>query len=201
MLKNNIFKTMGMSLLAMSLIGSSVFADTTDFGAAGASNDTTYTLEEMLEYAIEDEYLAYAEYELIIEELNASRPFTNIIKAEKAHIEIVETLFKAYDLPLPEIDASSYIILPDSINDALEEGVKAEIANIAMYEAFLKEDLPEDIKLAFENLKRASEFHLAAFEGNNGQKGRNISTTEENTNTSSNNSRQMRKGFGKNRQQ
>jgi hypothetical protein len=32
-----------------------------------------------------------------------------------------------------------------------------------MYEAFLKEDLPEDIKLAFENLKRSSEFHLIDF--------------------------------------
>jgi hypothetical protein len=78
MLKNNIFKAMEISLLAMSLIGSSVFADTTDFGARDASNDTTYTLEE----------------------LNTSRPFTNIIKTEKTHIKIVKTLFKAYNLPL-----------------------------------------------------------------------------------------------------
>jgi len=190
---NNISKTIGTTLLLMSLLGSNVFANTTDYGAIGASKNESYSLEEMLEYAIEDEYLAYAEYELIINELNASRPFTNIIKAEQAHIEIVETLYKAYNIPLPDINPSIYITLPDSINDALDEGIKAEIANIAMYESFLKEDLPNDIRLAFETLKRASESHLAAFEGNNGQQSKSVHGSEKRTTKNSNNLRKRGK--------
>ena len=37
-----------------------------------------------------------------------------------------------------------------------------------MYESFLSQDLPDDVREIFEYLQKASESHLAAFEGNNG---------------------------------
>ena len=48
----------------------------------GAAADSDPGLSEMLEYAIEDEYLARAEYELIMEELK--RANGNMSKAAKA---------------------------------------------------------------------------------------------------------------------
>ncbi|WP_461207710.1 hypothetical protein [Clostridium sp. DL1XJH146] len=143
--------------------------ETENYGAKGASTTEDYTIKEMLQYALEDEHLAYAEYELIINELGAERPFTNIIKAEEKHIEEVEILYDAYDMEIPEVDASEHIILPNSIEEALYAGVDAEIENIAMYEKFLSQDIPDDIREVFVALKEASESHLAAFEGSNGQ--------------------------------
>ena len=146
---NNFSKTIGTSLLLMSLVGSSVFANTADYDIIGANENSNYTINE---------YLTYIEYES-----NASRPISNIIKAGQSHIEIVETLYKAYNIPLPNMNSKTHITLPDSINNILEEEIKIKIANIAMYESFLKEDLPTNLSLAFETLKRDSEFHLTTF--------------------------------------
>lgn len=38
-----------------------------------------------------------------------------------------------------------------------------------MYKDFLKEDLPDDVELVFENLMKASEHHLKAFERADGR--------------------------------
>lgn len=137
-----------------------------DYGAKAAMLETDYTLEEMMQYAIEDEYLAYAEYELIINEMDITRPFTNIIEAEATHIGYMEDLYENYGFKLPVVDPSQHIILPETINEAFLAGVEAEIVNIAMYERFLEQELPNDVRSVFEQLKAASESHLLAFQKN-----------------------------------
>ena len=133
------------------------------YGAENVTEDREYTLEEMLNYAIQDEYRARAEYELIIEEMDGGRPFTNIIKSEETHIALLKPLFEARGIEVPKDDAADHIVLPESIDVALEIGVQAEIDNIAMYEKFLGQDLPEDVEGVFLRLKNASENHLQAF--------------------------------------
>ncbi len=142
------------------------FADTADFGAKGAEGKTALSVEQMLTYAIQDEYLARAEYELIIEEYGSNRPFTNIMAAEQRHIEWVAELFQDYGYRLPKDTAHMYVVLPKDLKSSLETGVQAEIDNIAMYESFLQEDLPEDVRDLFERLQQASENHLRAFRNN-----------------------------------
>ena len=143
-------------VVALSLAAALVsFADTADFGAKGAEGKTALSVEQMLTYAIQDEYLARAEYELIIEEYGSNRPFTNIMAAEQRHIEWVTELFDDYGYRLPKDLKSSF-----------ETGVQAEIDNIGMYESFLQEDLPEDVRDLFERLQQASENHLRAFRNN-----------------------------------
>jgi hypothetical protein len=144
----------------------SSFADSTDFGARGAEGKSGLTIEQMLTYAIQDEYLARAEYELIIGEYGSIRPFTNIMAAEQRHIEWVTELFDEYGYALPEDTAGEYVFLPEDLKSSFETGVQAEIDNIAMYESFLKEDLPADVRDLFERLKGASENHLRAFRNN-----------------------------------
>ncbi len=134
------------------------------FGAAGAAADTSRTLEEMLNYAIDDEYAARAEYEMIMEEYGEIRPFSNIMRAEETHISLLEPLFLQYGYDLPADSSASHVVIPESLKNAFEIGIEAEIANIAMYECFLAGELPDDVRDIFERLKAGSENHLLAFE-------------------------------------
>jgi hypothetical protein len=133
------------------------------FGAKGAQQSSHPTLEQMLTYAIQDEYLARAEYRFIINEYGSVRPFSNIIRAEEQHINMLVPLFTKYGFAVPDDNAEEHIVVPKDLKEALETGVQAEIDNIGMYEAFLNKSLPEDVRDVFERLKNASGNHLQAF--------------------------------------
>lgn len=168
-MRKQIRKITGKLLVAGLLVtglttGATVYAANTGTGAAGASSDTEYSLEEMLVYAIEDEYLAQAEYDVIMDTYGIQKPFSNIIKAEATHISLLEPLFEEYDVSVPVKDWESLVVVPESLDAAYAIGVEAEEKNIAMYESFLKENLPDDVREVFEALMNASEKHLAAFQ-------------------------------------
>lgn len=133
-------------------------------GALAAKEDNTLTKEKMLIYSIQDEYFAKKEYELIMDKYGSQKPFSNIIEAEKNHISQLTELFNTYKINIPEDNSKDYAVLPNSLDDAYKAGVTAEIDNIAMYDRFLKEDLPQDIKDTFVALRDASKKHLAAFQ-------------------------------------
>ena len=153
-----------LASLIISAVSLRALAADRDFGSSAVSQDQTYTLAEMLTYAIEDEYMAYAEYEAIIESFGVQRPFSNIIKAEATHIAALEPLFAVYELPLPVNSAHSSTVIPDSLTEIYRTGAQAEVNNIAMYNAFLSQSLPYDVRTVFTALRDASENHLAAFE-------------------------------------
>lgn len=134
------------------------------FGAAGANEDTDYTIEDMLIYAIQDEYIAQAEYNAIIDKYGSQRPFSNIVKVEANHINLLLPLFATYGVSVPENDAAERTVEPATLEESYAVGVEAEEKNIAMYESFLQEDLPDDLAVIFEELKTGSENHLAAFQ-------------------------------------
>lgn len=138
--------------------------DSIDFGAKSALEKENLTVEEMLRYAIEDEYLARQEYESIMEEYGEQKPFSNIITAEVNHIEMLVEIYTAYDYDIPKDTAIDHVVIPESIFKALEIGVQAEIDNIAMYDYFLEYDLPEDIEDLFIKLRDASKKHLVSFQ-------------------------------------
>ncbi|WP_187759820.1 ferritin-like domain-containing protein [Thiospirochaeta perfilievii] len=154
-------KIIGLILLSLGGFTSFIFGE--NFGADGALNESNYTLEEMLEYAIEDEYLALNEYEALIEKFGPIKPFTNIIESEKTHIAYLKELYSSYNIEIPKVDTTSHLYIPKNVEEAAKIGVDAEVKNIAMYNKFLKEDLPLDVRNVFEFLKKASENHLKAF--------------------------------------
>jgi len=125
--------------------------------------DETYTLDQMITMALTDEYLAHKEYEIILDAYGNINPFANIINAEVTHIEALLPLFEAYDVSVPVDNAASLVALPSSLQEAYEIGVQAEVNNIGMYESFLKQDLPQDVRDVFEALMAASEKHLQSF--------------------------------------
>lgn len=156
------------TLTALALLAAMpVIALAEDFGSAAVTQGDTYTLEQMLTYAMEDEYMAQAEYAAIIAEYGDNAPFANIINAEQTHIDLLTPLFAAYGLTLPENTATAKVTLPASLQEAYATGMAVENTNIAMYDAFLTQsDLPQDVRDVFEALKNASDNHLAAFTRN-----------------------------------
>jgi hypothetical protein len=151
------------SLLEPESNGTTVLVATNEYGAFGALTDKNLTLAEMLTYAVQDEYLARAEYVYIIETFGNVNPFGNIVNAEEQHISQLLPLFTAYGIEAPADTGSDHAVAVSSLTAAYQAGKTAEIDNIAMYNAFLKQDLPDDVRVVFENLREASERHLAAF--------------------------------------
>jgi hypothetical protein len=152
-------------LLSLSIILSFtvVGAATTTTGAAAAKLDKSLTNADMLTYAIQDEYLAQAEYNYVIKTFGNEKPFSSIVKAEQKHIDLLLPLFKKYKVTVPKNIASTLIPKPKTLAESLKAGEKAEVDNIFMYETFLKKSLPSDIKAVFTELRDGSKNHLNAF--------------------------------------
>ena len=132
---------------------------------AASLPDSELTLARMLTLALEDEYLARGEYALLIERFGERRPFSRIVKAEERHIASLIPLFARHGIPVPADRGREAAQLPASLKEARAIGVTAERSNIAMYERFLRQELPDDVRRVFENLRAASRNHLAAFGG------------------------------------
>ena len=143
------------------------YYETTElWGSVSALNTESLTIEAMLIYAIQDEYSAYAEYDYILNNFDVTKPFSNIINAEASHIEMLLPLFEVYDIEVPYNDATNHLLPVIDIPDTFRTGVIAEILNIDMYNLFLEQDLPDDIRDTFIALRDASMKHLTAFENN-----------------------------------
>jgi len=134
------------------------------YGAAGALADENLTVEKMLLYAVQDEYLAHGEYDAIILKFGEQEPYTNIRDAEETHLNALREVYDALGMTFPEDASADHIVVPESLLEAAQTGVQAEIDNIAMYEKFLTYELPDNVKSVFESLKTASESHLQAFQ-------------------------------------
>ena len=154
-------KIISVAILVTGLFTGLVASD--EIGAKASKNNPSPNVEEMLLYAIQDEYLARAEYYEVIDRFGEIRPFTNIVKSEETHVGMLIPLFESHGLDVPQDTYASHAVIPDDLKTAFEIGVQAEIDNIAMYESFLQRELPEDIRTAFERLKAASENHLRSF--------------------------------------
>lgn len=154
----------GMFILSIG-IALPVRATDDTYGASGASklSDDSLTREKMLLFAIQDEYIARGEYQKVIEKFGNRQPFSNIIKAEERHISWLKPLFQKYNVILPPDRGLELAKVPPTFSEALQIGVEAEVANIAMYERFLKKDLPADIRDVFNRLLSGSKNHLDAF--------------------------------------
>lgn len=134
------------------------------YGANGALSDTDLTINDMLMYAVQDEYLAHGEYVAIVEKFGSQRPYSNIIRSEETHLAYLEKVYLSYGLDFPSDTSADHIVIPVDLLEAAKTGVQAEIDNIAMYELFLTYDLPENVLEVFQALKNGSDSHLLAFQ-------------------------------------
>ena len=129
--------------------------------------ELTIEVQEALDEAINDEYKALSTYEAVVANLGMVRPFSMIMGAEEQHIASLKAIYDKYGLEIPANTWPSKVSAPETLKEACQVGVDAEIANANLYR---NELLPavsehEDITLVFTNLMNASqEKHLPAFE-------------------------------------
>ena len=133
------------------------------YGAVGALADNNLTMEEMFTYAIQDEYLAHGEYTYVLETFGDQAPFNNIISSEAQHITEMTVLFEKYNLAIPADESADHIQRAADVREALDNCAIGEVDNIAMYNKFLEQDIPDDVRATFTALRNASEGHLQAF--------------------------------------
>ncbi len=133
-------------------------------GSQAALEDANLTLVDMLHYAAQDEYLARAEYALIMETFGNINPYVNIEKSEQQHLTLLRTLFNLYTQTFPVDPSEGPAVVPLSLLASAEIGVGAEVLNIAMYERFMSYSITENAYKVFHALKTASEHHLISFQ-------------------------------------
>lgn len=133
------------------------------YGAVGALADDDLTMEEMFTYAIQDEQLAHGEYAYVLETFGDQAPFNNIISSEAQHITEMTVLFEKYNLAIPADESADHIQRAADVKEALDNCATGEVDNIAMYNKFLEQDIPDDVRATFTALRNASEGHLQSF--------------------------------------
>jgi hypothetical protein len=115
--------------------------------------------------ALGDEYRAWSVCEQVIADFGAVRPFTSIQKAEENHIAALVTLFDGYGLEVPANEWQGNVATFDTLAEACEAGVQAEIDNAGLYDQLFSMVENPDLIRVFTALQRASQDqHLPAFE-------------------------------------
>lgn len=140
-------------------------------GLPGAASAARYPqpVTDAIERALDDEYQAEALYSVAIAAFGEQRPFTNIIRAERRHQEMLKDLLRASGTPIP---ANGWLDgtkprpeVPATRQAACAAGVAAEVANADLYDKDLLPkvvDYPE-VTRVFTALRDASQQrHLPA---------------------------------------
>lgn len=135
----------------------------TDTRISAFSADQPYTLEEMLTYAIQDEYAAQSLYSNAIINYGAAEPFKRLLQEENGLIDLLTLLLTDYGVALPDLTEVREKQAIASLREACLAGIKAEIISIEMYNAFLaKDNLPDGVADVFQLLLDVSQSHLDA---------------------------------------
>ena len=131
----------------------------------GNAQELDAKTQQALINAINDEYKARAVYQKVLDTFGDVRPFSNIIKAETTHVELLLPLFEKYGVAVPADDWYDKVPAFATLQEACEAGVDAEIENAGMYDEFFTFVQEQDIRDTFTRLRDASqEKHLPAFQ-------------------------------------
>jgi hypothetical protein len=152
----------------------------------------TAEMQAHLIYLAEEEKVAHDLYVLAYDTYGIAT-FSNIARAETRHFEVMNQVLALYGLPSMDqmgtpgvfVDAAlqdAYDTLAQKIRssaaDAIAVGVLAEKTDIADLQAGLALNPPSDVAQVLANLVRASEQHLAAFQGTSAQPSRQRATVK-----------------------
>jgi hypothetical protein len=120
---------------------------------------------EALTAAINEEYGALNTYQAALAQFGSVYPFSQITRAEQQHVNVLARLFTRYGLTVPANPGLASMPDWDSVTDACQTGVDAEIADAALYDELKPSVDNADILRVFANLQAASlNSHLPAFE-------------------------------------
>lgn len=122
-------------------------------------------LNQALRIAVYDEYKAYETYKKVLEKFGDVEPFTKIIEAEVTHYQALIPLLEKYEVEIPVNDLEAKIEEPNSILEACEVGVAAELENIKMYDNLINyvKEYPDVLDLIYQLQAVSYNNHLPAF--------------------------------------
>lgn len=135
------------------------------YGAKGALIDSHITIADMLQYAIEDEYLARAKCLFVMEKFGEQNLYPDLLSLQEFYIAKLKELYAQLALTPPPDTSLQYLEKPSTWKEVAEQGVHGEMENLAMYVYFLTFPLPEQVDDVFTRLRDGSEEQLAAYFG------------------------------------
>lgn len=131
----------------------------------GTPGELNVSGQQALIAAIQDEYKARAVYQKVLKTFGNVQPFSQIVLSESQHVRALTTLFTRYGIAVPKDTWYDKVPKYDSLQEACEAGVQAEIDNVALYDKLFKSVNEPDIIRVFTKLRNASQkSHLPAFE-------------------------------------
>lgn len=134
------------------------------YGAENAVEDKELTLEDILRYSLESQYLKRSIDNGIFNSFGKVKPYQEMERYSGTGISELEILFLKRGYKIPEDKSSKYFKAATDFKTNLEYSYNNEIKNIIMYEMFLKQDLPDDVRVVLEALKLRGNQDLKAIE-------------------------------------
>jgi hypothetical protein len=125
-------------------------------GQGGGLNPLTASEVEALYLVLNDEYYALAVYQSVIATFGEVDPFIEIAISEQRHIDALIKQFNKYDLDIPDNPWTGNVAAYDSIEQACQAGVEAEIANAELYNQLFRVTNNFNLSRVFTHLSNAS---------------------------------------------
>lgn len=136
-----------------------------NWDTAAAQTPLLNTEADALQQAILEEYGALNLYQAVIDQFGAAMPFTQIVRSEQQHINALLRQADIFDVEAPTNPGLAEAPSFETLADACQAGVQAEIADAALYDELYKVTTNENLLRVFERLQGASlNSHLPAFE-------------------------------------
>lgn len=124
--------------------------------------------EQTLQDAILEEYGALNLYQAVIAKLGNVYPFSQIVRAERQHVNALLRQAEKYGVEAPANPGLSSPISFTTAAEACQAGVDAETADAALYDELKSVTTHSDLLMVFNRLQSASlNSHLPAFEACN----------------------------------
>jgi hypothetical protein len=134
-------------------------------GQGAGYDPITATEIEALNMALDDEYHALVVYQSVIAKFGEVEPFVEIAASEQRHIDALVNQFNKHGLSVPENTWIGNVPIFDSLQQACQAGVEAEIANADLYNQLFSMTDDPSLTRVFTNLSNASWIsHLPQFE-------------------------------------
>lgn len=133
--------------------------------AAAPSGTLSGASAAALREALMDERMAQALYRAVMAKHGEVRPFSNIVRAEERHEQMVESVMRQYGLDVPTDVPPLAVSIPSTVGECARVSAEFERANIAMYDRLQESVTEPAVREVFERLRSASKNnHLPAFE-------------------------------------
>jgi len=134
-------------------------------GGQGSREPLSDAEIEGLVRAIEEEFGAQALYQSVLDKFGNVSPFNDIVLSEARHASALINQAQKYGIPVPEFPSIEGLSAFETVDEACQAGVDAEIADAELYDELMSFTTNSALIRVYTNLQKATlDSHLPAFE-------------------------------------